>query len=93
VKPYPATGWTRDYARQALQWERRLEFATEGHRFFDLVRWGIAEQTLNEYIAVEKVRRPYLATAKFTAGRDEYLPIPQSEITFTKGLYQQNPGY
>ncbi len=93
VKPYPATGWTRDYARQALQWERRLEFATEGHRFFDLVRWGIAEKTLNEYIAVEKVRRPYLATAKFTAGRDEYLPIPQSEITFTKGLYQQNPGY
>jgi len=90
---YSATGWTQDFARKALQWERRLEFATEGSRFFDLVRWGIAEPTLNAYIAVEKTRRPFLATAKFTAGRDEYLPIPQSEITFTKGLYKQNPGY
>lgn len=93
VKPYPAAGWTQAYARQALQWERRLEFATEGHRFFDLVRWGIAAQVLNQYIAVEKARRPFLATALFTAGRDEYLPIPQSEITFTNGLYKQNPGY
>jgi len=93
VQPYTAAGWTQAYARQALQWERRLEFATEGERFFDLVRWGIAEQTLNAYINIEKVRRPFLATAKFTAGRDEYLPIPQSEITFTNGLYKQNPGY
>jgi starch-binding outer membrane protein, SusD/RagB family len=93
VKPYPAVGWTQAFARQALQWERRLEFATEGHRFFDLVRWGIAANVLNQYIAVEKTRRPFLATALFTAGRDEYLPIPQSEITFTNGLYIQNPGY
>ncbi|QEM14224.1 RagB/SusD family nutrient uptake outer membrane protein [Mucilaginibacter rubeus] len=93
VKPYNPANWTQDYARKALQWERRLEFATEGARFFDLVRWGIAEKTLNDYINVEKVRRPFLATAKFTAGRDEYLPIPQSEITFTNGLYKQNPGY
>lgn len=93
VQPYSATGWTQDYARKALQWERRLEFATEGERFFDLVRWGIAEPTLNAYINIEKVRRPFLATARFTAGRDEYLPIPQSEITFTNGLYKQNPGY
>jgi len=93
MQPYPATGWTKDYALKALQWERRLEFSTEGSRFFDLVRWGIAEPTLNGYINVEKVRRTFLSTAKFTAGRDEYLPIPQSEITFTNGLYKQNPGY
>jgi hypothetical protein len=93
VGQYTAAGWTQDYARKALQWERRLEFATEGERFFDLVRWGIAEPTLNAYVNVEKTRRPFLATAKFTAGRDEYLPIPQSEITFTNGLYKQNPGY
>jgi len=90
---YTAVGWTQDFALKALQWERRLEFATEGSRFFDLVRWGIAEPTLNAYIAVEKTRRTFLSTAHFTAGRDEYLPIPQSEITFTKGLYKQNPGY
>ncbi len=93
VGQYPATGWTQAYAKQALQWERRLEFATEGDRFFDLVRWGIAEPTLNAYITAEKLRRTFLATAHFTAGRDEYLPIPQSEITFTNGLYKQNPGY
>lgn len=93
IQNYTAANWNKDYARKALQWERRLEFATEGERFFDLVRWGIAEPVLNAYINVEKVRRPFLATAKFTAGRDEYLPIPQSEITFTKGLYKQNPGY
>lgn len=93
IQPYSSAGWTQAYARAALQWERRLEFATEGDRFFDLVRWGIAEPTLNAYIAVEKTRRTFLATAVFTAGRDEYLPIPQSEITFTNGLYEQNPGY
>jgi starch-binding outer membrane protein, SusD/RagB family len=93
IRNYSSTGWTQAFARKALQWERRLEFATEGARFFDLVRWGMAEQTLNAYITVEKNRRPFLGTAKFTAGRDEYLPIPQSEITFTKGLYKQNPGY
>ena len=93
VKPYTSVGWTQSFARTALQWERRLEFATEGHRFFDMVRWGIAEPTMNAYFAKEKTRRTYLTTAKFTAGRDEYLPIPQAEITFTNGLYKQNPGY
>lgn len=93
IKDYPASGWTQDYALKALQWERRLEFATEGARFFDLVRWGMAATTLNAYIDVEKNRRTFLATAHFTGGRDEYLPIPQSEITFTNGLYKQNPGY
>ena len=93
TKVYTSIAWTQDYARKALQWERRLEFATEGARFFDLVRWGIAEPTLNAYITVEKRKRTFLSTAKFTAGRDEYLPIPQSEITFTNGLYKQNPGY
>ena len=85
--------WTQENARKALQWERRLEFALESPRFFDLVRWGIAEPTLNAYLAKEKVRRDFLKDAKFTAGRDEYYPIPQREIDFTKGLYIQNPGY
>ncbi len=93
IKPYEAGNWTQPYARRALQWERRLEFAMESPRFFDLVRWGIAEPTLNAYLAKEKTRRSYLNGARFTAGRDEYLPIPQREIDFTKGLYVQNPGY
>lgn len=85
--------WTQENAREALQWERRLEFAMESPRFFDLVRWGIAEEVLNAYLEKEETLRDYLTDAVFTAGRDEYLPIPQQEIDFTKGLYEQNPGY
>ena len=85
--------WTQENARAALRWERRLEFATESPRFFDLVRWGIAAETLNDYLAVEKTRKEFLSAASFTPGRDEYYPIPQREIDFTKGLYEQNPGY
>jgi hypothetical protein len=93
ITEYSAGAWTQDYARTALQWERRLEFGMEGPRLFDLVRWGIAAETLNAYLAKEKTRRAYLANAVFTKGRDEYFPIPQREIDFTKGLYKQNPKY
>mgnify|MGYP001014933066 FL=1 len=85
--------WTKENAWKALMFERRLEFGMEGDRFFDLVRWGIAAETLNAYLAVEKSKRDFLSYAHFTKGRDEYYPIPQREITFTKGLYHQNPGY
>jgi len=62
-------------------------------RFFDLVRWGIAAETLNSYLAVEKKRHTFLQSAVFTKGRDEYLPIPQNQINLTKGVYMQNVGY
>ena len=85
--------WTQDYALQALQYERRMEYGMEGTRFFDLVRWGIAATTLNSYIATESTRYNFLADAQFTSGRDEYLPIPQAEINLTHGLYVQNNGW
>ena len=84
---------SKEYALKALMFERRLEFGMEGPRFFDLVRWGIAEPVLNAYLDEEKTKRDFLSNAKFTAGRDEYYPIPQREINFTGGLYNQNPGY
>lgn len=92
IAPYPLFP-SKDYAWKALMFERRLEFAMEGHRWYDLVRWGIAEETLNAYLAEEKTKRDFLANAQFTSGRDEYYPIPQREIDFTGGLYVQNPGY
>lgn len=92
-KPGVNIDWTPDNAWKSLQWERRLEFAMESPRFFDLVRWGVAAETLNAYIDIEKTRKAFLKNAHFTKGRDEYLPIPQREIDFTKGLYKQNPGY
>ena len=92
ISTYPSFP-SKDYAMKALMFERRLEFGMEGPRFFDLVRWGIAEPVLNAYLNKEKIKRDYLSTAHFTAGRDEYYPIPQREIDFTGGLYIQNPGY
>lgn len=92
VGTYPM-GLSQEEALKALIFERRLEFGMEGPRFFDLVRWGVAEPVLNAYLAVERTRKDFLANAQFTAGRDEYYPIPQREIDFTGGLYVQNPGY
>ncbi|WP_069658660.1 RagB/SusD family nutrient uptake outer membrane protein [Arcticibacter eurypsychrophilus] len=85
--------WTPSYAKEALRRERRLEFAMEGNRFFDLVRWGIAETYLNSYFASEGTKKSYLKLARFTKGKDEYMPIPTNQINFSKGLYKQNPGY
>jgi len=92
VQPYPSFA-DQAAARKALRIERRLELGLEGFRFFDLVRWGVAKQTIDAYLADEVLRRPYLAPALFTAGRDEYLPIPQQQIDLSGGTYVQNPGY
>jgi hypothetical protein len=100
VGQYPASAFdnTAD-AMKAIIRERRLEMGLEGFRFFDLVRWGVAAQTIGTvttpgtYLGDEVVRRPYLSDAKFTPGRDEYFPIPQVEINLSGSVYKQNPGY
>jgi hypothetical protein len=96
VEPYrdgQNINWTQENAREALRFERRLELGMEGWRFFDLVRWGIAAETLNDYFEAEAQRREYLQDASFQEGRDEYLPIPQQQIDFSDGSYVQNPGW
>ena len=62
---------------QAIKNERRRELAGEGHRFFDLVRWGDAPAVLG--------------TRGFVAGKNEILPIPLTELTGT--ILKQNPQY
>lgn len=94
VEPYTMAEWTdRDIAMRDLKWERRLELALEGSRFFDLVRWGDAAKVMNQYYASEASRRSYYSDANFTAGKNEYLPIPQKQINYSGGLYQQNNGW
>lgn len=93
IELYQSAQWTQDYARKALRWERRLELALEGQRFFDLVRWGVASETVSEYLEVEKTKRTYLNDAMFVPGKNEYMPIPWQQMELSKGLYKQNRNY
>ncbi len=110
VNPYPKGTFSSkgaDYARNAIRMENRLEFAMEGHRFFDLVRWGIAEKYLNKYLAEESIdgkdlsgrtynKRGYLKGKTFTA-KNAYFPLPNDEILNSQKNGQptlkQNQGY
>lgn len=69
---------SKDQLRTAIQHERRVELALEGDRFYDLVRWGLAESVLG--------------SAGYQP-KHEYYPIPQSAIDFAGGILIQNPNY
>jgi hypothetical protein len=70
----------KDQLREAIRRERRVELAMEHDRFWDIVRWGIAQQALSH-------------KSNFNASRDVLLPIPQTQIDLSQGVLTQNPGY
>jgi len=90
----------KDKARTRLRWERRLEMAMESSRYFDLRRWGIASEVLNAYFEKEKDASydgvkygQYYQDAHYTAGKNEFYPIPYNQLYYVPGLYVQNKGY
>ncbi len=101
VETYNSAFGSKDEATTALRTERRLEMAHEGHRFFDLVRWGVAGNVINTYLEKEKVTRGYLTGVTFVVGKHEYMPIPQNQIDAKANdeagnplpATTQNPGY
>ena len=95
---YPSAGWTQEYAREAVRFERRLEFAMEGHRLYDLRRWDNFIPVLNNFVAVEKTRMAALfAGVQTVTEKYKTYPIPSTEIQLSikDGVAQlkQNPGY
>jgi len=85
------SGLSADQMTQAIIDERVLELTGEGHRFFDLVRWGLADDYLGEN-SLHGDHPKSLSGGTFTSNRDEYIWIPVSELSSNSKLVQ-NQGY
>lgn len=91
IEPYPADSpvfASKEEARKAVRMEIMLEFATEGQRFFDLRRWGISNEVLNDYIARDSKFRNFMKGAVYNPTEDDYWPIPQAQIDIQPSLKQ-----
>lgn len=97
VGEYTAAWTNASTARTAVRYETRIEFAMEGHRFFDLQRWGVMGSVLNDYLTRESRYRIYLQGKSFTSPKNQYYPIPQQAIdrSFVEGeaTLTQDPNY
>ncbi len=95
IEPYPADAdafSSKEKAWQAVRLEHRLEFATEGLRYFQLRRWGIAEEKLNSYIEHDSNFRTFLQGVSYDADQDDYWPLPQGQLDIQPVL-EQDPAY
>ncbi|MDV3309639.1 MAG: RagB/SusD family nutrient uptake outer membrane protein [Cyclobacteriaceae bacterium] len=97
ISEYTSPFASKEAALNAIYFERKLELALEGHRFFDLVRWGVAEKVLNDFFAYESQIVPTIGVGHFSPGKNEHFPIPQNQIDLSTvngvSVLKQNPGY
>ncbi len=92
IEPY--TSFTSaDYARKAVRFERRLELGMEGHRLFDLRRWGNAGSVMTTYFAKESEVVTSFARGQSYQGKHDLFPIPIVAIDQSQGVITQNSGY
>ncbi len=95
ISEYPSSGYpfdNQENARLALHMERKLELGTEGHRYFDLNRWGITVSELGRAIDYEKTTPwgEYLYNWVSLGPEDVTYPIPQRQIDLSNGRLVQN---
>lgn len=83
-----------DYARKAVRFERRVELGMEAHRYFDIRRWGVSVQVMNEYFTNEArtIGNFGQKVSPYTATHDLF-PIPLGAIDLSGGALSQNPGF
>ena len=88
----------KNAAMRAVQWEQRLEFATEGMRFFDLRRWdkatpGSMKATLEAFAVADKRVRPDVMKGVTFDEKDKYQPVPQTQLDLQPGVLVKQTGY
>ena len=96
IEPYPeghVAFTNKEEARKAVRMEIRLEFATEGHRFFDLRRWGIDDEVLNDYIVRDAAFRRFMTGTVYDPEKHDYWPLPRQAVEEQKGVLEQDPDY
>lgn len=81
------------YSLQALKQERMHELAFEALRWFDLVRWGDVNSAFNDVIDVRNSGSEAKYRVTYRPETKGLVPIPETEIRLSNGIYQQNPGW